>query len=61
MPPVRHTRDFPAMDKHHPLWDSGGIGLKRLVREDVVVGAYAHLTIRTRVWNPSHRCLTQVD
>jgi uncharacterized metal-binding protein YceD (DUF177 family) len=49
------------MDKHHPLWDSGGISLKRLVREDVAVGAYAHLTIRTRVWNPSHRCLTQVD
>jgi hypothetical protein len=30
-PPVKHARRLAAMDKHHLLWDTGSVGLKRLV------------------------------
>jgi hypothetical protein len=60
-PPIKHARELPTMDKHHPHWASGNVNLERLARRDIAVRAHAHLTICTRVWNPSHHRSTSLD
>jgi hypothetical protein len=60
-PLVKCARGLPTVDKHCPPWALGNVGLKRLARRDVAVGAHARLTIRTQVWNPSHHRLTSLD
>jgi hypothetical protein len=57
-PPVKHAWGLPAIDKHCPLQASGSGGLRRLARRDVAAGTHVHLIVCTRVWNPSHHCLT---
>jgi hypothetical protein len=39
-PLVKCARGIPAVDKHRPPWASGSVGLKRLARRDVAVGAH---------------------
>jgi hypothetical protein len=60
-PLVKHAWGLAAMDKHHLLQDLSSVGLKRLVWRDIAIGAHAHLTIHTRLLNPSHRRLTPLD
>jgi hypothetical protein len=54
-------RVVPQADKHRLLRTSGSVGLKHLARQDIAVGTHTDLTIRTQVWNPSHRHLTSLD
>jgi hypothetical protein len=60
-PSVKRAQWLPTADKNRPPQASGSIGLKRLAQRDVAVGTHADLTIRTRVWNPSHHRLTSLD
>jgi hypothetical protein len=60
-PWVKQGQGIPVADKHRLLWAWGSGGLRRLARRDVVVGTHAHLSVCTRVWNPSHHFLTKLS